>query len=110
MSNIHLNTNTNDENQHESYKQSSFTWYIRLCEHSAQLVLIIDRMVSTINDENRFKGQIQYIQLFDNIFPDDYNSLMVTLRFFPILFMINHLFSYITDNEGMYLANCKRKS
>jgi hypothetical protein len=78
-SKIQVDGNNYDFSQSESCLRTDLSWHIGLRDYSIQFISIFEQLLSVINDENRLKSKLQSIDLPENFFPIEYESLLVSL-------------------------------
>ncbi len=81
-SKLTIDANNFDFSQGESCLRTDLSWHIGLREHSVQFVLILNKLLSSITDENLLSTQIRSLRRLQNISVFEKESLMVNLVFF----------------------------
>jgi hypothetical protein len=76
-SKIQVEGNNYDYSQSESCLRTDLSWQIGLRDYIIQFSSIFDQLISVINDENRFQTYIRSLEMVENIFPIEYESLSV---------------------------------
>ncbi len=77
-----IDANNFDFSEGESCLRTDLSWHIGLREHSVQFVLILNKLLSSITDENLLSTQIRSLRRLQNISVFEKESLMVNLVFF----------------------------
>jgi hypothetical protein len=76
-SKVQVDGNNYDYSQSESCLRTDLSWQIGLRDHSIQFITVFDKLLSVINDEHRFRIQIQTLDIPENIFLIEYDSLLI---------------------------------
>ena len=77
MSKIRVDGNNLDFSHGDSCLRNDASWQIGLIEYSIQLISMLDKLLSFINNENDFKTEIKSFNISNNIFQFENKSLWV---------------------------------
>ncbi|CAF0774791.1 unnamed protein product [Rotaria sordida] len=76
-SKIIIDANNFDFGVGESCIRTDLSWHIGLREHSAHLILTLEKLLSSIHDKNLLSRQIQSLQFLQNISTLEHDSLII---------------------------------
>ncbi len=74
-----IDANNYDFNDGESCLRTDMSWHVGIREHSVQFMIILDKLLSSINDENLLLQHIRSLRILQNIIIFEYDSLTVDL-------------------------------
>ncbi len=77
ISKIEVDGNNYHYSQLHSCLKNDLTWTIGLGAYGIQFISIFDKFLSVINDENHFSRQIESLNIAENNFIIEYESLLV---------------------------------